>query len=185
MSQLTLDEKKELLLLARSVIESELFGSTKIQPDLSANIFTENKGTFVTIHKNGKLRGCIGIIEAINPLAAIVKRMTKSSAFSDPRFRPLQADEYPQIDIEISVLSPTFVAQSPDEVEVGKHGIIISYGNRKGLLLPQVATENNWDKETFLNHTCLKAGLDKNMWQKGAIIELFAAEVFGELELND
>ena len=180
MAQLTPDEQKELLALARKTIEVKLFGRSEIEAECDAFIFSEDKGLFVTIHRLGHLRGCIGTLDVNTPLREIVVQMAKSSAFKDPRFPPLSEREYAEIDIEISVLSAPYKIDSPEEVEVGSHGIIISKGHRKGLLLPQVATERNWDRETFLNHTCIKAGLPEDAWRGDVTIEVFEAEVFGE-----
>lgn len=181
MSSLNNEEQKQLLLLARQTIELELFKESSLQMQFDSAIFNEHRGAFVTLHLNGNLRGCIGIIEASHPLIDNIKKMAFSAAFRDPRFPALTKEEYQDIDIEISVLSPIREIQDPTEVVVGKHGLIITYANRKGLLLPQVATEQKWDRNTFLDHTCLKAGLDKNKWREGAKIEVFEAEVFGEL----
>jgi len=184
MAQLTFEERKELLALARQTIEMKLFAKSDLHPNCEASIFSEDKGIFVTIHRSGELRGCIGTLEVDTPLKDIVVQMAKSSAFKDPRFPPLTQREYSEIDIEISVLSAPYKITSSEEVEVGKHGIIISKGYRRGLLLPQVATERNWDRETFLNHTCLKAGLPEDAWRGDVIIELFEAEVFGEKDFE-
>ncbi len=179
MERLTIKEGKELILLVRKVIEIELFGSSNKSPKLEAPIFFEKRGVFVTIHINGVLRGCIGTIEAINPIIEAVNKMAYSSAFNDPRFSPLSKDEYSDVDIEISIMSEPKEGK-PEDIVIGRHGIIISHKYNKGLLLPQVAIENNWDKYAFLNYTCLKASLPKDMWKRGAEIELFEAEVFTE-----
>ncbi len=180
MSQLTKDEQRNLLLLARKTIENRLFGQSQLNPNLNYPVFRQIKGAFVTIHKKKYLRGCIGIIEALHPLQELIERLSISSAFQDPRFNSLSKEEYPDIEIEISVLSEAYNIQSVEEIVVGKHGLIISHQNKKGLLLPQVATDNHWDRETFLKHTCIKAHLPEDMWKKGAYIEVFEAEVFGE-----
>ena len=182
MSQITQTHKYNLLKLARKTIEEHLFKESNIELKLEDPIYQEEKGCFVTIHKKGNLRGCIGIVDAIYPVIKVVEQMAYSSAFRDPRFQPLTENEYPDIDIEISLLSKPYAIDSPDDIIIGKHGLIISYQGQKGLLLPQVATEHQWDVETFLNHTCLKASLPVDKWKKGANIEVFDAIVFGENE---
>jgi len=176
--------KKEFLKLARQTIEKKLFGKSSIQVDDSLPIFNEISGAFVTLHKKGELRGCIGNIIGIYPLAKTITEMAFASAFQDPRFAPLSKNEYPEIDIEITILSPLKKAKA-EEIEVGTHGIVITRGFYKGLLLPQVATEYNMDRETFLAHTCLKAGLSKDAWKDSQTkIEIFTGIVFSEKELN-
>ena len=130
------------------------------------------------------LRGCIGHIIGILPLKETIQKMSVASSTQDPRFPPVELSELNNIDIEVSVLSPPKKISNPEEIEVGKHGIVISKGFFKGVLLPQVATEQGWDRETFLEHTCLKAGLPTDAWKKGATIEIFSAQVFGEKALG-
>ena len=184
MSRLSQKAKTGLLLLARQTVEQELFNKSDIKPDLSDPVLKENRGAFVTIHLHGSLKGCIGIIEPMSPLKDVIRDMAKSSAFRDPRFTPLTRDEYPHIDFEISVLTLPKKLDSPEDLQVARHGLIISSGTRRGLLLPQVAVDNAWDRETFLSQTCLKAGLPRDIWRSGALIEVFEAEVFSEKNLN-
>ncbi len=181
MSQLTSEEQEALFQLCRKVIEEKLFSKSEIEPKIDSPVFQTNKGAFVTLRKSGKLRGCIGTIEAIMPLKEVLEKMAYSSAFKDPRFPPLSKKEYPEVDMEIPILSQTREAK-PEEVVVGKHGVIISHSFHKGLLLPQVAVEQNWDRDTFLDHTCMKASLPPDMWKKDAKIEIFEAEIFHEKE---
>jgi len=185
MGQLSASEQQELLLLARKVIEMKLFGKSHIVTPCSASIFLEKKGAFVTIHKSDSLKGCIGVVEAVTPLKDIIVKMAQSAAFNDPRFTPLTEEEYEAIDIEISVLSAAEKINSSKDIVVGQHGLIISHGFHRGLLLPQVPIEQGWDRETFLSHTCMKAHLPPDMWQKGATIEVFEAEVFGEKDFKN
>jgi AmmeMemoRadiSam system protein A len=139
-------------------------------------------GAFVTLHRQGELRGCIGRVRSLDPLYATVQEMAVAAAFQDPRFKPVARDEFSLLEIEISVLSPPETIADPTQIEVGKHGLIISSGPYSGLLLPQVATEWGWDAETFLNHTCLKAGLPENYWRQTQVkIEAFTAQVFSEI----
>ena len=142
-------------------------------------------GAFVTLHKGGALRGCIGTITGSDPLLETVRRMAASSAFHDPRFPSLKADELPDIEIEISVLSPLRKIESVNEIEIGKDGLYIKKGGSSGLLLPQVAIEQNWDLDTFLTHTCYKAGLSGTCWKnKNAEIFTFTADIFDRTLLN-
>jgi len=134
---------------------------------------------FVTVYKNGELRGCIGHVIARKPLIEAVSEMAEAAAFQDPRFTPVRRDELGDLKIEISVLTPLQKIQSPEEIEVGKHGLIIKQGGSMGLLLPQVATEYGWDRTAFLENTCRKAGLPRNAWkEKDAEIFVFSADVF-------
>ena len=141
-------------------------------------------GAFVTLHMDGALRGCIGHLTSSEPLYQTVSEMAVSAAFSDPRFSPLIESEFSHIDIEISVLTPMKRVEDLTEIKVGTHGLYIVMGPTRGVLLPQVATENGFDRETFLSQTCIKAGLAPDSWRKGAEIYSFEAEVFGEKEMG-
>ncbi len=181
----TYDQQVFLLKLARKAIAS-VFNST--QPEMDAggdSFFKEHRGVFVTLHKEGMLRGCIGYVQAVKPLAGAVVDMARAAAFEDPRFPSLAPDEFDSIDIEISIMSPLEPAHSIRDVVVGKHGIVIRRGMMQGLLLPQVAVEENWDRETFLMHACSKAGLISSAWEDDETsILIFTAEVFSEKSLN-
>jgi AmmeMemoRadiSam system protein A len=137
------------------------------------------RGAFTTLHLHGKLRGCIGYVIATSPLYEAVIDTAAAAAFEDPRFDPVREAEAPDLQIEISVLSP-MSAIAPEDVVVGKHGLMVFQYGRRGLLLPQVPLEWGWDREAFLSQTCHKAGLPLNAWKRGATIEAFTAEVFGE-----
>ncbi len=137
-------------------------------------------GAFVTLRKNGDLRGCIGYPDADRPLVDVVEHCAVSAAVSDPRFEPLTPHELEEIEVEISVLGPIEPVADIADVEIGRHGLIVAHGRRRGLLLPQVALEWNWDREEFAAHTCRKAGLPSDAWRKGATLYRFEAEVFGE-----
>jgi len=173
-------QREKLLEIARRSIEGRLKQS-KI-PDFSVTEpeLREKRAAFVTLTKGGHLRGCIGYTEPIHPLHQTVASCAVSAAFSDPRFPPLRADELPQVQIEISVLTPLRKIQDISEIQVGVHGLFITKGFHRGLLLPQVATEYGWDRETFLEQTCYKAGLAADAWRKGAEIYIFSAEIFHE-----
>jgi len=180
-SGLTDEQKKQLLQVARAAIKNALEG--KPDPILESHdpIFKEKRGAFVTLTKHGNLRGCIGYVLAYKPLDETVIEMAKAAAFRDPRFPAVTADELDDLEVEISVLTPIREITDINEIEVGKHGIIIERGVYSGLLLPQVATEYGWDRETFLEHTCNKAGLPSDAWQKeGTKIKIFSADVFHE-----
>ena len=138
-------------------------------------------GAFVTLTKGGDLRGCIGSIHAVEPLYRAVASSAISAAFRDPRFYPLRPDEMPEVELEISVMGPIEPVKDINDIEVGRDGLIVSRGRNAGLLLPQVATEYGWDRQTFLDQTCIKAGLEKGAWRSEQTrIEKFAAEVFSE-----
>lgn len=171
-------EKEQLIALARRTIASVLFGKDKGEFPLSDGL-REKNGAFVTIKHKGQLRGCIGYIRAVLPLNETISEMALQAAFHDPRFSPLGKDEWEDIDIEISVLTPLKKIQDVSEIQVGIHGLFIEKGSRSGLLLPQVATEYHWDAITFLENTCHKAGLPKDAWKSEAVnIYVFSAEVF-------
>ncbi|HEB30073.1 MAG TPA: AmmeMemoRadiSam system protein A [Spirochaetes bacterium] len=178
---LTKEEKESLLKLARDTIGARLGKNKPADFSPGSSVLTEPRGAFVTLHKHGALKGCIGYVEAIKPLYQTVREMAVAAAFQDPRFESVTGDEFDQIEIEISVMSPIKKISNIDEIEVGKHGLIMKSGLNQGLLLPQVATEQGWDKETFLEHTCNKAGLYGDCWKKPETeISIFSAEVFSE-----
>jgi AmmeMemoRadiSam system protein A len=181
---LSREERKSLLKLARETIKARLDGTTLPSFEPESAVLKERRGAFVTIHKKGRLRGCIGYVEAIKPLHQTVKEMALAAAFQDPRFPPLSSVEFVDIEIEISVMSPVTKTRSADEILVGTHGIIVKRGFQQGLLLPQVATEQGWGRDTFLEHTCYKAGLPGDSWKKpDTEIYMFSAEVFSENKL--
>ncbi len=182
---LTKNDKVFLLKLARSVIEAECKGSKLTVSAPPSPIMREPRGAFVTLKISGRLRGCIGYIEAIKPLAETIREMAKAAAFSDWRFEPVRTEELPAIELEISVLSPLFEVRDPSTIVVGTHGLVVSRGSHRGLLLPQVPVEWGWNRETFLSETCVKAGLPEGAWkEKGTKIEAFTADVFSERELG-
>ncbi len=189
MGDLTVDQQKKLLALARVTIYEALQGKRAPVPDMETDfneeIFSEKRGAFVTLHSKGRLRGCIGYIIGVKNIPETIIDMAMASAFRDPRFPSLTMKEYSGIDIEISVLSPIETVCDVSEIVVGRDGLIITHGTRNGLLLPQVATEYCWDVSQFLEHTCYKAGLPGNAWSNPATkIEKFSAQVFSEKELG-
>lgn len=171
-------ERKILLDLARRAIDSTLAGR---DVDLSPPTphLAEKRGAFTSLHLEGQLRGCVGYVMPEYPLYRTVGETAVAAAFHDPRFYQVTPEEAQQLKIEISVLTvPEPIA--PEDVVVGKHGLIVSHRGRRGLLLPQVPQEHDWDRLMFLAQTCLKAGLPADVWKNGATVEAFTAEVFGE-----
>ncbi|MCU1384350.1 MAG: AMMECR1-domain protein [Acidobacteria bacterium] len=172
-------DRQLLLQLAREAIAAHV-GAAPAHVPGAAGVLAQPGGAFVTLHKDGDLRGCIGHIEPTEPLGRVVPRCAVAAASTDPRFPPMAADELDAIDIEISLLGPLEPVTDAADVIVGRHGLVVERGWQRGLLLPQVATEWGWDADAFLAHTCQKAGLPRDAWQKGAKVWRFEAEVFGE-----
>jgi AmmeMemoRadiSam system protein B/AmmeMemoRadiSam system protein A len=173
------EEKKTLHHIAKTVIENKVRGKAVPEFKIEPSILKENRGAFVTINKRGQLRGCIGYIEGHGPLYKTIEEMAEAAAFRDPRFSPVTERELPDLEIEISVLTPLKRITDVNEIEVGKHGIYMKKGWYSGLLLPQVATEYGWDRKTFLDHTCQKAGLPTTAWKdKSTEIYIFSADIF-------
>jgi len=172
------EERRLLLNLAHRSIETGLADQPIDTTPPTAHL-AEPRGAFTTLHLGGELRGCIGYVLPVGSLYQTIAETARAAAFDDPRFLPVTEDEAPYLKIEISVLSAPHPIR-PEDVVVGKHGLIISTGMRRGLLLPQVPVEWDWDRETFLAQTCLKAGLPADAWRRGAEIQGFTAEVFGE-----
>ncbi len=176
-------ERKELLHLARQTIADYFKDQHLHYPEnINNQKYLQKRGAFVTLKRNGELRGCIGYPLPIKPLYQAICDNALSAAFEDPRFPSLTKEELPEIIIEISVLTVPQKIDNPSQIKVGRDGIIISKGFRRGLLLPQVPVEQNWDLDTFLAYGCLKAGLPPEEWQKGVQIEIFQAEYFSENE---
>ena len=179
--KLNAEEQKQLLEIARKAILGSLKQDKIDEESAPTKKLGRPGGAFVSLHKLGQLRGCIGTFTSPRPLVNTVQEMALSSSQRDPRFPPVQEQEMQDIDIEISVLSPLREIKDVGEIEVGKHGIYITKGFYSGVLLPQVATEYGWDRETFLEHTCMKAGLPPDTWKEAGVkIEIFDAQVFGE-----
>ena len=187
---LSIEEKKILLKEARETITAKL---EKRQPQYDVNADLEKAvlegasalskpcGAFVTLHLNGKLRGCIGRMGAAAPLQKTVRTMAIEAAFGDPRFPPLKLDELSGINIEISALSPMERCEDPYTVKVGVHGLYLTHHGRSGVLLPQVPVEQGWNLDEYLDYICTKAGLPPRSYEeKGAELYTFTATVFGE-----
>jgi AmmeMemoRadiSam system protein A len=178
------ETRRQLLDLARRTLEAHFRGEPppRLASDRS-DPFGESRALFVTLKVGGRLRGCIGTLAPEGDLARTVPRFALRAAFEDPRFPPLAATELPECAIEISVLTPPRLVESFDEIVVGRDGLILEFGGRRGLLLPQVATEWGFDRDTFLSELAQKAGLPPDAWrQPGARIFSFQAEVFSEAE---
>ena len=177
------NQRQQLLTIARDAIAAVLDGR---RPELNPADFDEDlrrpSGAFVSLHtKDGELRGCIGSIYPMAPLCEAVVSSAVNAAFRDPRFPELNKAELANVELEISVMGPLEPVTDASEVEVGRDGLIVSRGRQAGLLLPQVATDFGWDRETFLRQTCVKAGLPPDSWRSPECrIERFSAEVFSE-----
>ncbi len=181
MDDLSCAERAQLLCAAREAIAAHLGGMRTPEWTASGQL-AQARGAFVTLKRraDGSLRGCIGFMESDAPLLETVMRMAVAAATEDPRFDPVSLEELAEIEIEISALG-AIAPIRPQEVEVGRHGLLIRLGRRRGVLLPQVPVEHGWDRETFLAHTCRKAGLPDEAWRDPeARIEAFTATVFGE-----
>jgi MEMO1 family protein len=173
--------RKMLLSIARESIKARLEGKELVFPATMPDALKLPLGAFVTLQEAGELRGCIGTFHPNSPLYQVVAEMAWQAAFSDYRFRPLTKSEFEAIDIEISVLTPMKRIYDPDSVVVGRDGLYIRQGNNSGVLLPQVAVEQGWDRTTFLDHTCLKAGLPSSSWRSERTeLYVFQADIFGE-----
>ncbi len=177
-------QKKDLLNIARQSIVNIVKNKQKRIVLTDDPVLMEHRGAFVTIYEDNSLRGCIGLIEADQPLIDVVTDMAIQASTKDPRFMPISEQELDIISLEISVMSPIKQISDINQIEVGKHGLIIRKGYNSGLLLPQVATEYHWNTQQFLEQTCVKAGLNKDAWKQNAQIFIFSAEVFGEEELR-
>jgi AmmeMemoRadiSam system protein A len=178
---LTDDQRQSLLRVAREAVAAATTGEP-YAPTTDDPTLRRPGPAFVTLRKHGQLRGCIGSVEPKEPLIENVANMARAAALEDFRFESIRPDEVPDLTLEISILTPPVRVTDVTEIEVGVHGLIMQKGTRRGLLLPQVATEWGWDREQFLDQTCLKAGLPPEAWRRGAEIYTFSAEVFGEKE---
>jgi AmmeMemoRadiSam system protein A len=193
--EFSLEQRRTLLRIAHeaivSILERRPFPETPpLPPGLS-----EPRGVFTTLYLRGELpgephreshrelRGCVGYAAPIAPLYRAVAETARAAAFEDSRFLPVTKEEAPRLEVSLSVLSLLFPIR-PEAVEVGRHGLFVSQGARRGLLLPQVPVEHGWGRETFLEQTCHKAGLPLDAWRKNATIEAFTAEVFGDADVK-
>ena len=173
-------ERRLLLDLARKAINTAVRTGKATVLEVNAAQLLGPQGCFVTIKRNGALRGCIGNFNSDKPLYLLVQEMAVSAAIRDPRFYPMKEDDLSGFLLEISVLSPLTRISAPEEVVVGTHGLYLEKNFSRGVLLPQVAVEQGWNRETFLGQTALKAGLKRDDWKEGADLYVFTAQVFGE-----
>ncbi len=180
------EQKKYLLQIARKSIETYLNNEKYFPEEPNDNELKKKSGVFVTLNKNHNLRGCIGFIVGVKPLYEAVYTMAREAAFNDPRFPELNNKELKYIDIEISVMTPLKKIDNIEEIKVGKHGIYIKKGFYSGLLLPQVATDWGYNREQFLQNTCMKAGMQPDCYKYSETeIYIFECEIFSEGELNE
>ena len=179
MLPLTESQQQILLRLAREALEESVRTGSLSPIEPPADAPCEKCGAFVTLHKEGRLRGCVGHIVSAKPLYQTVRECARASALEDSRFDPVEPEELSRLHVEISVLSP-LADITPEQIEVGRHGLLVSRGGMRGLLLPQVAVEWKWDRERFLSETCRKAGLPEDEWRRGARVQAFTAQIFAE-----
>ena len=178
-------QKKRLLEIARRSLEGYVVSGKREKFSEIDPVLIREHGAFVTLNKHGQLRGCIGHVIGDSPLYKTVADMAIEAGTGDPRFPKVDVSELKNIEIEISVLSSLERINDVERIQVGKHGILIRKGFYSGLLLPQVATEYGWDRNTFLEHTCNKAGLPADAWKdKSTQIQIFSAVVFSEKEFK-
>lgn len=174
-------QRRELIDTARAAVTGSVTG--RPTPDAAeTGDMPDASGAFVTLKKHGQLRGCIGTLECRRSLSEEIARVAVSAAREDPRFAPVTASELADLDIEVSVLGPLeeIDPRDPNAIVIGRHGLVVEQGRRRGLLLPQVAPEWGWGRDEFLAHTCAKAGLPADAWKGGAKVYRFDAEVFGD-----
>lgn len=183
--ELTDSDKKALLALARKTIADFLKGGGVPLPRGLSPALYQKRGAFVTLRKNGELRGCIGHLEGDKPLCEVVGSMALQAAFEDPRFEPLTGEELSEIVIEISVLTPCQPISSPDQIVPGRDGVLLKQNGRQAVFLPQVAAERHWTREEMLDHLCLKAGLKPGSWGKNTQLFTFQALVFQESDFQN
>jgi AmmeMemoRadiSam system protein A len=178
--EFTEEERSILLKLAHESIESAL--EKRESPlDPPSPHLAEPRGAFTTIYFRGQLHGCVGFVFPVASLYRTIAETARAAAFEDTRFAPVTREEAPELEVSLSILSGLQPIRA-EEVVIGRHGLLISQHGHRGLLLPQVPIEHGWDRVTFLEQTCRKAGLPPDAWQKGAAIEAFTAEVFGDGE---
>lgn len=176
-------DRRVLLQLARRAIVAHVAGGGVPTP-ISLDVLGRAGGVFVTLHKQGGLRGCIGQIEADESLGVLIPRCAIAACSTDPRFPPVSVAELLELEVELSLLGTPELIAGPADFEIGLHGLLVERGWHRGLLLPQVATERRWDREEFLTQACHKAGLRGDAWKEGATTWRFEAEVFGEWRLS-
>ena len=172
-------DQRLLLEHARQALEEGVLHHRQAEVQEPQGALHENHGAFVTLRKAGRLRGCIGYVEAVKPLYQTARECAAAAALRDPRFNPVTPEELPDLRVEVSVLSP-LVDLPIDQIEIGHHGLQVSRGFQRGVLLPQVAAECKWDRRRFLEETCIKAGLPPDAWRHGARVQAFTVQVCSE-----
>jgi AmmeMemoRadiSam system protein A len=180
MSSLAEREKLLLLQIARSALTLAVTGKPPLQDFPAEEFLQQAAGAFVTLHRRGRLRGCVGQLPGRDSLAAVVAHCARAAALEDSRFELVISAELSEIDIEVSVLS-ALEDVTLEAIVAGKHGLVVSQGRQRGVLLPQVATQFNWQPRRFLEETCVKAGLERYAWKDSATrVQAFTADVFSE-----
>jgi AmmeMemoRadiSam system protein A len=177
---LTTAQRAALLAVAKRAIRDRIRGTVSVHVAAPDPTLQSPGAAFVTLTRDRELRGCIGYTEPVKPLAEAVAHCAVSAATADPRFPPVTSEELSRLRVEVSVLSPLRRIDNPEEVQVGTHGLVITDGTRHGVLLPQVATEFGWNRETFLRQACVKAGLPGDAWARGAAIQVFTVDHFSD-----
>jgi AmmeMemoRadiSam system protein A len=178
-------DRQRLLRIVRDAIIAHIDGGSSSGGGSPESVVSDDEltgrrgGAFVTLQRGDQLRGCVGHIEMDEPLVDVVRRCAVAACSSDPRFPAVVASELPQLALELSLLGPLEPIAGPDEIEINRHGLVVEKGWHRGLLLPQVATEWNWNPQQFLEQTCRKAGLSPDAWKHDATLWRFEAEVFG------
>jgi len=191
--EFSLEQRRTLLRIAHQAILSALESQPLSEVPPFPAALSEPRGVFTTLYlclyshrhreSHRELRGCVGYVLPTVPLYRAVAETARAAAFDDSRFLPVTKEEALGLEVSLSVLSRLFPIH-PEAVEVGRHGLLISEGARRGLLLPQVSVEHGWDRETFLEQTCRKAGLPLDAWRKAATLEAFTAEVFSDSDVQ-
>ena len=176
--EFSLEERLTLLTLARESIQAAL-DDRKISLDPPTSHLAELRGAFTSLHRRGHLRGCVGYVFPVTSVYRTVAETARAAAFEDTRFYAISREEMPELEIHLSILSKLRPI-APSQIEVGRHGLLVSLAGRRGLLLPQVPAQYGWDRATFIEQTCRKAGLGSDAWDRGATLEAFTAEVFGD-----
>jgi AmmeMemoRadiSam system protein A len=178
-------DRRMLLAVARRAITAHVTGARQPVEEVAVEQACETRparsaGVFVTLHESGDLRGCIGHMEADQPLVPALVEAAVAACSRDPRFPPVRPDELSRIAIELSILGALEPVATLDDIQIGRHGLLVEREHRRGLLLPQVAVEHQWTAALFVSHTCRKAGLSEDAWRRGARLWRFEAEVFSE-----
>ncbi len=176
------EERSTLLSLAHESIQAALDGR-KISLDPPTSHLAKPRGAFTTLHCRGQLRGCVGYVFPVASVYRTVAETARAAAFEDTRFYAITREEAPELEIHLSILS-MLRPIAPAQIEIGRHGLLVSLAGRRGLLLPQVPVEYGWDRAAFIEQTCRKAGLSSDAWQQGATLEAFTAEVFGDRDFQ-